>query len=122
MHFKGTDSYLQLYVGFPKVQFWDQSYLYYINNICNTSNVLKFILSADDTNSFCTWSDLKEIYQPITSELEKLNIWFSLNILSLNVTKTNSIVFGEKNNNSSEIIKFNNRTIVRVSTANFRES
>ena len=77
-------------------------FILYINDICNTSNVLKFILFADDTNSFCTGSNLKEICQVITSELEKLNLWFSLNKLSLNVTKTNYMVFGKKNNNSSE--------------------
>ena len=47
------------------------------------------------------------------------NMWFSLNKLPLNVTKTNSMVFGKENNNSSEIIKFNNHTIERVSTAKF---
>ena len=47
--------------------------------VYNTSNVLKFILFVDDTNSFCTGSNLKEIGQVITSELEKLNLWFSLN-------------------------------------------
>ena len=46
-------------------------------------------------------------------------MWFSLNKLLLNVTKINYMVFGKKNNKSSEIIKFNNHTIERVSTANF---
>ena len=45
-------------------------------------------------------------------------MWFSLNKLSLNVTKTNYMGFGKKNN-SSEIIKINNHAIERVSTAKF---
>ena len=53
---------------------------------------------------FCTGSNLKEICQVITSELVKLNIWFSLNKLSLNVTKTNYMVFGKKNNNSVKLL------------------
>ena len=44
-------------------------------------------------------------------------MWFSLNELSLNVTKTNYMIFGKKNNNSNEVIKFNNHTIERVSIA-----
>ena len=121
VHFNDTDSYLQDVVcGVPQGSILGQKlFILYINDICNTSNVLKFILFADDTNSFCTGSNLKEICQVITSELEKLNIWFSLNKLSLNVTKTNYMVFGKKNNNSSEIIKFNNHTIERMSTAKF---
>ena len=55
--------------------------------LCNTSNLLKFTLFADDMNSFYTGSNLKPICQVITSELEKLNLWFSLNKLSFNVTK-----------------------------------
>ena len=46
-------------------------------------------------------------------------MWFSLNKLLLNVTKTNYMVFRKKNNKSSEIIKFNNHTIERVSTEKF---
>ena len=81
VHFNHTDSYLQEVVcGVPQGSILGAKlFILYINDICNTSNVLKFILFADDTNSFCTGSNLKEICQVITSELEKLNMWFSLN-------------------------------------------
>ena len=82
-----THIYKKLYVRYPRYNLGPKLFILYINDICNTSNVLKFILFADDTNSF-TGSNLKEICQVITSELEKLNIWFSLNKLLLNVTKS----------------------------------
>ena len=34
-------------------------FLLYINDLCNTSKVFKFILFADDTNIFCTGKDRK---------------------------------------------------------------
>ena len=65
----------------------------YINDICNISKVLDFIIFADDTNIFCTGNDLIETCKRMSTELEKLQDWFALNKLSLNVTKTNFMVF-----------------------------
>jgi glutamate racemase len=51
-------------------------FILYINDICNVSPKLKFILFADDTNVFYSGKDIKEICDVISEELEKLNIWF----------------------------------------------
>ena len=53
------------------------------------SNIVKFILFADDTNIYSSGFDLKELCVNINKELEKLNEWFASNKLSLNVSKTN---------------------------------
>ena len=71
-------------------------FILYINDICNISKILDFIIFADDTNIFCTGDNLQEICKIMSSELEKLQNWFALNKLSLNVTKTNFMVFGKK--------------------------
>ena len=67
----------------------------YINDICNVSKVLKFILFADDTNLLCCHSDLNELVRITNSVLDQLHVWFSVNRLSLNVTKTNYMFFWE---------------------------
>ena len=36
-------------------------FILYINDICNVSRVLHFIIFADDTNIFCLGSDLGQL-------------------------------------------------------------
>ena len=64
-------------------------FIMYINDICNVSNILKFVLFADDTNIFCSGKDIYQLSKLLCIELDKLNIWFAVNKLSLNVSKTN---------------------------------
>ena len=71
-----------------------QLFIMYINDICNASDMLKFISFADDTNVFCADSDLTRLVKAINTELDKLNVWFAVNKLSLNVNKMNYIIFG----------------------------
>ena len=73
-------------------------FLLYINDICNVSSILKCILFADDTNFLCSGDDLFELCEIICLELEKLSIWFEVNKLSLNVEKTNFMIFANCNN------------------------
>ena len=56
-------------------------FLIYINDLLNISEVLQFFLFADDTNIY---------YE---AELKKLQTWLVVNRLSLNIDKTNFIVF-----------------------------
>ena len=63
-------------------------FILYINDICNVSNFFKFILFADDTNMFYSNSDIADLVQLTNIELEKLRVWFAVNRLSLNISKT----------------------------------
>ena len=89
----------------------------YINNICNVWKVAKFILFADDTNLFCC--DLDELIRKTNAELDKLHVWFAVNRLSLNVTKTNYIMFENRKLNTCISIKINVQEINRVEVVNF---
>ena len=71
-------------------------FIIYINDIVNCSKLLKFILFADDTNLFYSNSDLAQLQKIVNSELTKLSDWFCANKLSLNVVKTNYMLFGYK--------------------------
>ena len=68
-------------------------FILYINDICTVSPVLKFILFADDTNIFCSGSDIVQLSIIVSNELDKLSEWFAVNKLSLNLSKTNFMPF-----------------------------
>ena len=68
-------------------------FLIYINDIINVSDKFKFILFADDTNALCSHYDLQYLMNCVNNELPKLIQWFTTNKLSLNLSKTNYIVF-----------------------------
>ena len=63
-------------------------FILYVNDICNVSTIFKFILFADDTNMFYSNSDIADLVQLTNIELEKLRVWFAVNRLSLNISKT----------------------------------
>ena len=39
-------------------------FILYVNDICNVSSLLRFVLFADDTNIFLSGDDVKGILQP----------------------------------------------------------
>ena len=68
-------------------------FILYINDLANVSDKLKFILFADDTNVFVSGKNIKNVCDVLNKELENMNIWFKVNKLSLNVSKTNYMIF-----------------------------
>ena len=91
-------------------------FILYINDICNCSNVLQFILFADDTNIFYSSSQYEILSTVISHELANLGTWFALNKLSLNVLKTNYMIFTNKNACNNINIIFDQQLIERVRT------
>jgi len=94
-------------------------FILYINDICNVSSLLHFILFADDTNIFRSDKNLNSLINTINSELKKLEIWFAINKLSLNIKKTSFMVFGNRNIPQDIILKINNIQIERVYVTKF---
>ena len=68
-------------------------FLLYINDICNVSNMLDFILFSDDTNDFHKNENIDMMCKIVSVELDKLTIWFALSKLALNISKTNYMIF-----------------------------
>ena len=66
----------------------------YVNDIFNASKLSKLILFVDDTNMFYANNDINELIGQKNTELDKLNVWFLVNRLSLNIAKTNYMIFG----------------------------
>ena len=78
-------------------------FILYINDMVNVSNIFKFIIFADDTNLFYTSKDIVSLGVNICNELMKLEKWFALNKLSLNISKKNYMILCKVE--SSKIIK-----------------
>ena len=69
-------------------------FILYINDMCKVSKLLNNILFADDTSIFFySTRNIVDIACTVNNELEKLDIWFRVNKLSLTVNKTNCIMF-----------------------------
>lgn len=97
-------------------------FLLYVNDIVNISPVLFPILFADDTNMFINGKKLSDIAQTLNNELTKLVEWLNVNKLSLNVSKTQYMVFrpSKKYVDESVVnIAINNTSLQRVTTSKF---
>lgn len=68
-------------------------FLLFINDLPNASPLMYFILFADDTNIFYSHSSLTSLYQIVNGQLSQIANWFRANKLSLNLDKTNYILF-----------------------------
>ncbi len=89
-------------------------FVLYINDLDNVSKKLKFVLFADDTNVFYTDKSLEKVTKVLNKELECMSIWFKVNKLSLNVEKTNYMIFKNNANNVNHKISINGIDIKRV--------
>ena len=94
-------------------------FILYINDLCNVSNLVKYVLFADDTNIFKSGNNVNELCNEISHELTKVNTWFNVNKLSLNVSKTNFMLFGRSKKAENIKIEINNSEIERVSVTKF---
>jgi len=68
-------------------------FLLYINDLINTSKLLSFHLFADDSNLFYSHKNLNELQAIMNVELESIYSWLCANKLSLNIDKSNVIIF-----------------------------
>ena len=78
------------------------------------------ILFANDTNMFFTGNNLQTMTAVINQELVKVQEWLYCNKLSLNVLKTNYMIFTSRNKCMNAVdIRINNVTIERVYATKF---
>ena len=68
-------------------------FLIYINDISESSNILQFILFADDTTVYFSDVYNENTEELLVTELKKVSKWLSANKLSLNVDKSNFLHF-----------------------------
>ena len=81
-------------------------FLLYINDLPLSSPSSHFIIFADDTNILFSHEDPVQLEKLINTELKEISNWFKLNKLSLNIDKTNFMIFKNKTKkNQSQISK-----------------
>ena len=68
-------------------------FLIYINDIVNSSNLFRFSLFADDTVATLSGKNLQTLVSSVNREISNVSLWFKVNKLSLNHSKTNYIIF-----------------------------
>ena len=95
-------------------------FLLYINDICNVSSDIKYIIHADDTNILCSSNNKKKLCHTMNKNLEELQTWFIANKLSLSIEKTNYMIFSTKRISKSDIfIKIDQKLIKQVMITKF---
>ena len=73
-------------------------FIIYTNDLPNSLTHTSAILFADDTTIFTKSSDIASLYEQVNYDLNSLHDWFKTNKLSLNVNKTNYMLFGNTAN------------------------
>ena len=75
---------------------------------------VKFVLFADDTNIFCSNENIEVLQDTLNRELAQLFVWFSINKLSLNLGKTNYMLFRSRPPDLELHLKINNADIPKT--------
>ena len=117
----GTNSdYMNVLCGVPQGSILGPIlFILYIDDMCNVSTLLKPILFADDTNLFYSGKDIDELCSVVSIELDKLCIWFQVNKLSLNTSKTNFMIFTNRSCDDTYSVCMNGLNLSRVFVTKF---
>jgi hypothetical protein len=95
-------------------------FILFINDIKNCSNLLHFILFADDTNALYSSNNFSDLTFVVNAELQKLHLWFLSNKLSINEDKCCYMLFGNKIKDSEcPNVQINNFNLKRVKATKF---
>jgi hypothetical protein len=88
-------------------------FIIYINDLPNALLHSKPILFADDTSLYYSSKSINNLYTNVNDDLKKLNEWFMVNRLSLNISKTNYVHFTKLHmtHNHNQCIKLGNNII-----------
>lgn len=101
-------------------------FLLYVNDMPSASSLLELILFADDTTALYNSASLDDVFHTMNMEINKLNTWFNVNKLSINLKKTNFILFMTRQkesfvsvNDDSHSVHFGSTRIDSVSYTKF---
>ena len=90
-----------------------------INDFQYSSDVLSFILFADDSSIFFSHNNSQTLLETVNLELSNISAWIYANKLSLNLKKTNYMLFSNSLNMLPGDVSFNGVLIDRVTSTKF---
>ena len=93
--FINIDGYVSEVLDTTRIYFRSTIILYFALMIYAMYFFSEIHTFADDTNIFYSCNNLTELCNMLSRELAKLCKWFAVNKLSLNLSKTNGILFGK---------------------------
>ena len=95
-------------------------FLIYINDLTIVSKNYKALSFVDDANLFLTKSDCNDVNYQICNELTKIQEWMNCNSLSLNLNKTQYMIYTSKGRDAQNLaIELNGTKIQRVFETKF---
>ena len=94
-------------------------FIVYINDFCRSSDILSFILFADDSNVFFSHDNPVNLVNTVNAELNKLTEWIRANKLSLNLQKTKYMLFSNTIDTLPTNIIFDDTPLENVSDIKF---
>jgi len=95
-------------------------FIIYTNDLPDVLKTAKTIMFADDTTIYQSSKNIKELHATLNNELYNLTDWFRANKLSLNVSKTNCMLFTNSTTNYNNMdIKVTDQVIAKTSCVKF---
>ena len=107
--------------GIPQGSILGPLLFIYINDLSNASNLLKTFLFADDSSLYYSDKGPNQLIRVMNCELSTISKWLKVNKLSLNVAKTNYILFRprQKPVTVSDTITLDNIAVQQVEVTKF---
>ena len=95
-------------------------FIVYTNDINRCLNLTKSILFADDTTFYLSSNNFTYLFTTMNNELLNLTDWLRANKLSLNISKTNYMLFTYHKQQDTNIdLQISNSNTQRAKCANF---
>ena len=90
-------------------------FILYVNDLRKALKRATSSLFADDTSIYYSHSDVKQLETTLNSELRNLDTWMKSNKLSVNITKSNYLIFhpSQRKLTPNLILKYDNQILVQ---------
>jgi len=91
----------------------------YINDIGSSLNYSNKLLYADDTTLYIIGKNISDLTDKMNSDLQNISEWFKANKLSLNISKTNYIIFSQHHIDTNIPLQIDSKQISKVNSVKF---
>ena len=92
-------------------------FLIYVNDLPSCQLASEIVLYTDDTVIYYSSTDLFDLESKLNSDLATVSNWFSSNLLTLNISKCNFVIFG-----NSRKLKLANDVSLKVNSTAIKRS